>query len=445
MEEKAAINNYLRLMGVNDNVINYININYIPITPYFEELLGKDFYRWKGETYQQNYIEILKQGSDNFKILDNGSIWFSNISTPKIDNRAKFVKGFLSDNDNLKFDEIKTSTYISFENNQIINRRLEIKKYTEEEKQKNSMMKDKEDYFKGTIKEEVYESDLKGKISKQATFYSTSENIPDKEIETMVQKIDKDGHVLKTNHENASYNNSIWNLVLNGKTKAQSLIENINEKRLSRSEKLKLVQKSIFSRIAKSQSKQYEQLRAESLEQMKNESLDEIIHSDFSMKGNNGEVCTYTLEKITEKSREVISQIDFKNTEQFREQFLHPLIVDYAQSNFIIKGSVEPIIGKSSQYKAFSATNNLLTVKNISKEYADYIATEVKKVDPIIYQKKMEQNEIQRENQSEYGYQKINTKSSGFLDVMLLASIVGFVAGLLLFVMCLILKYNVMN
>lgn len=87
---------------------------------------------------------------------------------------------------------------------------------------------------------------------------------------------------------------------------------------------------------------------------------------------------------------------------------------------------------------AFSETNNVLTVNNVSREYANYIDQKIKKVDPLVFQQQMEQ--YQQQTQGTGGYQRTLSKNSGFLNVLMLSSIVGFAAGFIAFITYLFIK-----
>ena len=437
MDKLSIIDGYLRDLGVNVNVINYMRENRIYLNKYFEDMLGNDFYMWSDEIHKKEFCQKLKSGSEEFKIFDNGGIWFSSTKDPKAQTGPSFAQnmGFISFSENKKYDEIRTSNYISFENGNITRREIQQKKQT----------KDSEVYYDGLIFEEIKRTDTKTKTTKTSSFHGSETPIPTETLETRIESKNEFGFgPMEFGEEN--YNNSLWQLASNGKVKSQDLIENLNPERISTKERFRLIKQNLFAKAkAKNQTELFGQLRGQCMELLTNESLDEIIHSEFSMKGKEGEVCTWTLEKVTEQARDIIFQMDFQNTEQFRQQILQPLLVDYAQTNSIIQGRVKPTDTGLSQYRAFSTTNNVVTINNVSEDYANYISTEIQKVEPVIYNKQMEQKEqeYQQQNENGLGYQKINKKNGGFLDVLLLASIVGYVSGLILFIMWIIIRNNI--
>ncbi len=183
---------------------------------------------------------------------------------------------------------------------------------------------------------------------------------------------------------------------------------------------------------------QYNTYRAQVLPLLLSSDPDVCIHSDFTIGGENGEICRHTLEKVSNETRQIISQRDFECDEAFRTGLLEPSLLDYAKTNPIVDGKVNDSNNGLSQYMAFSETNNVLTVNNVSREYASYIDQEIKKVDPLVFQQQMEQ--YQQQTQGTGGYQRTLSKNSGFLNVLLLSSIVGFAAGFIAFITYLVIK-----
>lgn len=183
---------------------------------------------------------------------------------------------------------------------------------------------------------------------------------------------------------------------------------------------------------------QYNTYRAQVLPLLLSSDPDVCIHSDFTIGGENGEICWHTLEKVSNETRQIISQRDFECDEAFRTGLLEPSLLDYAKTNPIVDGKVNDSNNGLSQYMAFSETNNVLTVNNVSREYANYIDQKIKKVDPLVFQQQMEQ--YQQQTQGTGGYQRTLSKNSGFLNVLMLSSIVGFAAGFIAFITYLFIK-----
>lgn len=183
---------------------------------------------------------------------------------------------------------------------------------------------------------------------------------------------------------------------------------------------------------------QYNTYRAQVLPLLLSSDPDVCIHSDFTIGGENGKICRHTLEKVSNETRQIISQRDFECDETFRTGLLEPSLLDYAKTNPIVDGKVNDSNNGLSQYMAFSETNNVLTVNNVSREYANYIDQKIKKVDPLVFQQQMEQ--YQQQTQGTGGYQRTLSKNSGFLNVLMLSSIVGFAAGFIAFITYLFIK-----
>lgn len=183
---------------------------------------------------------------------------------------------------------------------------------------------------------------------------------------------------------------------------------------------------------------QYNTYRAQVLPLLLSSDPDVCIHSDFTIGGENGEICWHTLEKVSNETRQIISQRDFECDEAFRTGLLEPSLLNYAKTNPIVDGKVNDSNNGLSQYMAFSETNNVLTVNNVSREYANYIDQKIKKVDPLVFQQQMEQ--YLQQTQGTGCYQRTLSKNSGFLNVLMLSSIVGFAAGFIAFITYLFIK-----
>ena len=297
----------------------------------------------------------------------------------------------------------------------------------------------------GEYAKSILNTKTKEKTRTNSSFSNSTTIPPTNYLETRIENVNEFGFAKKRNFKNINYHTSLWYLVANGNIKNQKLIENLNTKKLSTKEKFKLIKQNIFRKgKVSNQIELYQQLSKQEIDVLDNENPEEIIHSEFSIKGKSGKDCIWTVEKVTTSSREVIFQIEFQNTEQFRKQILMPLLITFAQSNSIMKGLINSINEKQFQYRAYSTSSNVLTVNNISKEYAEFILNEIKKVEPTIYNKKIEQIEKQNQKiENEIDYQKANKKSGGFLDVLLLTSIVVFFSILMLIIMFMIWKNNI--
>ena len=183
---------------------------------------------------------------------------------------------------------------------------------------------------------------------------------------------------------------------------------------------------------------QYNAYRAEVLPYLLNSDPNVCIHSDFTIGGDNGQICRHTLEKLSDESRQIIYQQDFEFDEEFKKGLLEQSIIDYGKTNSITNAKVNDYDNGLSQYSAFSETSNILTINNVSREYASYIEQEVKKINPTVFQQQMEQ--YQGQYQGTGGYQRTLNNNSGFSNGVLVSIIVAFVVGLVAFITYLMIK-----
>ena len=183
---------------------------------------------------------------------------------------------------------------------------------------------------------------------------------------------------------------------------------------------------------------QYNAYRAEVLPYLLNSDPNVCIHSDFTIGGDNGQICRHTLEKLSDESRQIIYQQDFEFDEGFKKGLLEQSIIDYGKTNSITNAKVNDYDNGLSQYSAFSETSNILTINNVSREYANYIEQEVKKINPTVFQQQMEQ--YQGQYQGTGGYQRTLNNNSGFSNDVLVSIIVAFVVGLVAFITYLMIK-----
>ena len=135
---------------------------------------------------------------------------------------------------------------------------------------------------------------------------------------------------------------------------------------------------------------------------------------------------------------QIIYQQDFEFDEGFKKGLLEQSIIDYGKTNSITNAKVNDYDNGLSQYSAFSETSNILTINNVSREYANYIEQEVKKINPTVFQQQMEQ--YQGQYQGTGGYQRTLNNNSGFSNDVLVSIIVAFVVGLVAFITYLMIK-----
>ena len=65
---------------------------------------------------------------------------------------------------------------------------------------------------------------------------------------------------------------------------------------------------------------QYNTYRAQVLPLLLSSDPDVCIHSDFTIGGENGEICRHTLEKVSNETRQIISQRDFEDTYKYIDE-----------------------------------------------------------------------------------------------------------------------------
>ena len=65
---------YLREVGVNSNIIQYFEKNPHIIREKLKDIIGEDLY----SMYKDENIRKLREGSNTFKITEDGNIWWKN-------------------------------------------------------------------------------------------------------------------------------------------------------------------------------------------------------------------------------------------------------------------------------------------------------------------------------------------------------------------------------
>ncbi len=143
-------------------------------------------------------------------------------------------------------------------------------------------------------------------------------------------------------------------------------------------------------------------------------------HFDFTM--NTG-LCRFTVENLSEETRNVKLQKDFKNDDVFKEAFLEPSIVDFSKTNPVENAEISAYDNGLSQYMAFSESNKILTVSNIDYKYAEYLDQKVKNANPIVVQQQIDN--ILSRNQNDGGIQKVLTLDNAFSNTIMVSVIIG--------------------
>lgn len=175
---------------------------------------------------------------------------------------------------------------------------------------------------------------------------------------------------------------------------------------------------------------------------------DTFLHSSFTMRDGETPKCDHYLEQIKGQERTVLSQKSFDYNENFRQNMLEPAIVDFAERNPISSSDTRQNTTSNnaslstqsagqnstntptttSDFRAISETNNVLSVNNVQPEYANTVASAVQQVEPTVFQQQMNQQMTQA------GPQLTLTMGGGmmggFVNVLLISLIIGLICGI---------------
>lgn len=227
--DKDTIKKYLELAGVSKTIIYYLDKE-PGIILQLKDYLGEDFISGMN-ILQEKCVEKLKKGNEDFRILENGNIWFLSSYKPKsIKISSKLYTGFLSKNEN--YILIQAKNYISIEGDKLYVRKVE-------EKQKS------ENVFDGQISECIYEQSLK--LMKRTTGYwfSLPRGIPNKELNLDVEEFNEFGFSKRTMIK-GNCNTFSWNFVYNGEKLERK--NNSIEEKSGIKEKLKRLKSILVSK-----------------------------------------------------------------------------------------------------------------------------------------------------------------------------------------------------
>lgn len=177
---------------------------------------------------------------------------------------------------------------------------------------------------------------------------------------------------------------------------------------------------------------------------------DTFLHSSFTMRDGENPKCDHYLEQIKGQERTLLSQKSFDYNENFRKNMLEPAIVDFAERNPISSSDTRQNTTSNnasvstqsagqnstntptSDFRAISETNNVLSVNNVQPDYANTVASAVQQVEPTVFQQQMNQQMAQQMTQA--GPQltlKMNGgMMGGFVNVLLISLIIGLVCGI---------------
>lgn len=221
---------YLREAGVNTQVLNYIEKNIYIVSAKLREIIGNELI----PIYKDRDIDKLKNGSDTFKITEEGAIWWvderaKNSSTSN-ENKIKvnganytFYHGGMSSID----ENILSSSnynYITSTNNQISHKNLRLEHGN----------KDGEEFYNGSITEKVLNDRSELEEQHDASWQHEREGqIPKREL-LASKKIYAQGYYNNGVKEYQTYYKNFredldWQFVISGKTQGEKLQEQIEE------------------------------------------------------------------------------------------------------------------------------------------------------------------------------------------------------------------------
>lgn len=177
---------------------------------------------------------------------------------------------------------------------------------------------------------------------------------------------------------------------------------------------------------------------------------DTFLHSSFTMRDGENPKCDHYLEQIKGQERTLLSQKSFDYNENFRKNMLEPAIVDFAERNPISSSDTRQNTTSNnasvstqsagqnstntptSDFRAISETNNVLSVNNVQPEYANTVASAVQQVEPTVFQQQINQQMAQQMTQA--GPQLTLTMGGGmmggFVNVLLISLIIGIICGI---------------
>lgn len=162
-----------------------------------------------------------------------------------------------------------------------------------------------------------------------------------------------------------------------------------------------------------------------------------FLHSSFTLRDGEHPKCDHYLEQINGQERKVLCQKSFDYDDKFQSDMLEKSIVDFAQRNPISKTSTQNSTNQNESncnYRAISDTNNILSVNNVSPEYADKISNAVQQVEPSIYQQQVNQQAIMQQQVGGFQF----TLSNGFINVFFLCLIIVLEVALIFSILFLI-------
>jgi|GEM_PF-6784955 len=164
-----------------------------------------------------------------------------------------------------------------------------------------------------------------------------------------------------------------------------------------------------------------------------------IVSSEFSFSEDNKN-CYHKLENINEQKEKLLLQERiFEYSDEFRTRMFEPSIVDYAQrSPLLSAGVIQTKQPNNSTLKAISQNDNILAVNNIKPEYATYLQTNIQQIQPTVFNQ--QQVEMAQSHSMAQGGMQLTSTMGGFVNVLGLSMLVGFITGLGVWVAFMLIK-----
>lgn len=150
------------------------------------------------------------------------------------------------------------------------------------------------------------------------------------------------------------------------------------------------------------------------------------LHSQYTVQYGETPICYHQLQQINGTEVKVLQQQTFPYDDEFRREMLEPSMVDYASRNPMANQQVvaNPDFQGLSSYQTYSTIGNALSISNIDTQYANNIAATLPQIQP--QQQVMQPQQVVQKPKS-----LVLTKPiSGFASIALLSAIVGFISGL---------------
>lgn len=153
------------------------------------------------------------------------------------------------------------------------------------------------------------------------------------------------------------------------------------------------------------------------------------INSQYTVEYGEKPLCHHQLESISDKGRTILQQQTFEYNDDFRIGMLEPSIIDYGQRSPLLGSNVKPneTNPNVANFQTYSENNNMLNINNIDTNYANNIATAMQQIDPVVFN---QQQALAMQNQAMAMAPVMTKTMGGFIDALVLATIVGFISGL---------------